>query len=102
MRFGTAILSAAAALSSCASTDPSGSAGQRRVTYACEHGANLTVVYTEGQARIEDGDGKPIVMPQRPSGSGFWYESPTHSLRGKGDEVTYTVGRMVPMKCRAT
>lgn len=86
-------------LGACATAAPG---GDRRVTYACDRGPGLTVVYTEGAARIEGADGQAIVLPQRPSGSGFWYETPTHSLRGKGDEVTYTVGRMVPMTCKAS
>jgi membrane-bound inhibitor of C-type lysozyme len=91
------ILCAFAGLSACASM----AGGERRVTYACDRGPGLTVVYTEGAARIVGSGGEDIVLPQRPSGSGFWYETPQHSLRGKGNEVTYTVGRMVPMTCKA-
>lgn len=89
------------ALAACASKEPAAPGGERRVTYSCELGSDITVVYSPGQARIEGANGGGMVLPQKPSGSGFWYESPTHSLRGKGDEVSYTVGRMVPMTCRA-
>ncbi|MEW5683541.1 MAG: MliC family protein [Pseudomonadota bacterium] len=91
------ILSAAAGLAGCASMKAEG----RKVTYVCDRGPGLTVVYSEGLARIEAADGASITLQQRPSASGTWYESPTHSLRGKGDEVTYTIGRMVPMQCKA-
>ncbi|PZQ60953.1 MAG: hypothetical protein DI570_13340 [Phenylobacterium zucineum] len=90
-------LSVAVILAGCASTKSEG----RRVTYACDRGPGLAVVYTEGVARIEASDGVAIVLPQRPAASGTWYENATHSLRGKGDEVTYTIGRMVPMQCKA-
>ena len=85
----------AAALSGCATTGP-----VRRVSYVCQSGNALDVLYTGETARILATAGKPIVLRQRETGSGFWYESPTHSLRGKGQEVTYTVGRMAPMTCR--
>nr|WP_295111329.1 MliC family protein [uncultured Caulobacter sp.] len=74
----------------------------RRVTYGCDRGPDLTVVYGEGTASIIGSDGgAAVVLPQKPAASGVWYETPTHSIRGKGDEVTYTVGRMVPMTCKA-
>ncbi len=95
---------AAMLLAGCATTKPPTTPPQdeRRVTYGCDRGPDLTVVYTEGQASIIGSDGSAaVVLPQRPSASGFWYETPTHSIRGKGDEVTYTVGRMVPMSCKA-
>lgn len=75
---------------------------ERRVTYTCDRGPGVTVVYAGDSARIESADGGSVTLAQRPAGSGSWYESPTHSIRGKGDEITYTVGRMVPMTCRAS
>ncbi|WP_057882751.1 MliC family protein [Tsuneonella troitsensis] len=91
--FGAVLLTAA--LAGCATIGP-----VRRVAYVCESGTALDVLYTGETARIMATVGKPIVLQQRETGSGFWYESPTHSLRGKGEEVTYTVGRMAPMTCR--
>ena len=86
------------ALSACATTTSAPS--ERRVTFDCDQDRDLTVVFEENQARIINTDGSEIVIPQRPSGSGFWYESPTHSLRGQGTEMTYTIGRMAPIQCR--
>jgi len=75
---------------------------ERRVTYSCDRGPGLTVVYERRAARIvTPGDDRGILLPQKRSGSGFFYQSATHSIRGKGDEITYTVGRMVPMTCRS-
>lgn len=78
-----------------------GDASERRVVYTCNYGPNLTVVYAGSVARIESADGT-VTLRQRPSGSGFWYESVTHSLRGKGDEVTYVDRQMAPRLCHAS
>ncbi len=77
-----------------------GAADGLRVTYACDRGPDLVVVYVRKTARIESGDGPPLVLPQQRSGSGFAYGTATHTLRGKGDDVTYTIGRMTPLQCR--
>ena len=73
---------------------------ERRVVYACSYGPNLTVVYAPSVARIESPEGT-VTLRQRTSGSGFWYESATHSLRGSGDEITYKDRQMSPKQCRA-
>jgi membrane-bound inhibitor of C-type lysozyme len=93
----TLFVLAAVALTGCASM--SGST-ERRVTYACERGADLTVVFDGGAARIVNPDGSEIVLPSRETGSGFLYETPTHSLRGQGTEAIYTIGRMAPIRCQ--
>lgn len=89
---------AIAALGGCATDRPG---PMRQVAYGCDRGAGITVQYSGNEAAIIGSGGERIVMQQRPSGSGFWYQSPTHSIRGKGDMITYTVGRMVPMTCTA-
>ena len=96
---------AAILVAGCATTAPATAPPapeEHRVTYGCDRGPDLTVVYAEGQASIIGSDGTAaIVLPQKPAASGVWYETATHSIRGKGDEVTYTVGRMAPMTCKA-
>jgi len=88
---------AAVALAAC-STTPDVAEG--RFTYACDRGQTVTVVYAGETARIENPGEQPIVLQRRPSGSGLWYESPTHTIRSRGDEIVYTIGRMTPMVCR--
>ena len=78
-----------------------GQPSERRVTYACNYGPNLTIVYSRATARIESADGT-VTLQQRPAASGFWYESATHSLRGSGDEITYKDRQMAPRQCRAS
>lgn len=92
------LLMTAVALAACA-TKP-GSV-ERRMIYACDGGPRVTVVYADDVARIEDdGGGAPVVLRRRVSGSGLWYESPTHTVRSRGNEIVYTVGRRAPMICR--
>lgn len=91
----------AAALAACATTTTP-EVAEGRFTYACDRGPQITVVYAGKTARIESPDGgEPIVLQRRPSGSGLWYESPTRTIRSKGGEIVYTVGRAAPMICRA-
>lgn len=90
---------ASAILAGCSTI--AGDASERRVVYECNYGPNLTVTYAQSVARIESVDGT-VTLRQRPSSSGFWYESGTHSLRGSGDEITYVDRQMAPRLCRAT
>ena len=87
----------AAAIAAC-STTPDVAEG--RYTYTCERGQTVTVVYAGETARIEQPGEQPIVLQRRPSGSGLWYESPTRTIRSRGGEIVYTIGRMAPMICR--
>ena len=86
----------AAILLGCATT----SAETRQVTYSCGEEPGLTVVFQGEVARFISTTGPAIELQRRPSGSRFWYESPTHSIRGEGRSLTYTVGRMVPIQCQ--
>lgn len=83
-------------LAACATADET----TNTVTFTCSNGTPLVVTFTDGSASIASPDG-PIVLPQQPSGSGFSYGTPQRQLRGKGREVTYTIGRMVPITCTA-
>lgn len=87
-------------LSACKSTPEAMT--DKRVAYACDRAPGIIVIYAGDTARIVGpGSNEEILLQRRPSGSGFWFESPTHSVRGKGKQITYTVGRMVPMTCTA-
>lgn len=98
MRAASLIVTSAV-LAGCATI--AGDAAERRVEYVCNYGPKLTVVYAPSVARIESADGM-VTLQQRRSGSGFWYESGSHSLRGSGNEITYVDRQMAPRKCRAS
>lgn len=91
---------ATASLVGCATHPSGGAATERRVSYTCEGGPDLTVVYGENVARVVQDDGSMLDLPEHETGSGVSYGTATHSIRGKGSELTYTVGRMVPRQCR--
>ena len=98
-RFGSA---ATAALLACACAD--GEASARQTRYACDDGTSLTVRFNAdaSEATVERPRQDPLVLPRRISGSGFLYETPQYTLRGKGNEATWTVGRRVPAQCRVS
>lgn len=101
MKAAVLIIASAASVGLAGCSTITGHASERRVTYACNYGPNLTVVYGRSFARIESANGT-VTLSQRPSGSGFWYESVTHSLRGSGKEITYKDRQMAPRQCHAT
>lgn len=84
------------AVSGCATMDGE----ERRVVYACERGADITVVYRGDEARVIEAGGE-FILRREPTASGVSYTSGTRSLRGKGDEIIYAIGRMAPMTCQA-
>lgn len=96
-----AVIVLALAGAACATPATPPESGERRVSFDCGDHPGITVIFAANEARILSADGPPIVLVQRPSGSGIWYESATHSLRGQGDQMTYTIGRMAPIQCRA-
>ena len=78
----------AACLAGCVGNGPP-TAGGRRVTYSCERGPGMTVIYSAGMARIEGGNGQTLILQRKESNNGFWYESASHRLRGKGNQVLF-------------
>ncbi|MGH8053904.1 MAG: MliC family protein [Stenotrophomonas sp.] len=89
-----------ASMAGCATHPSDSTAAERRVNYTCEGGPDLTVIYAGEVARVVQPDGSTVDLPAQVTGSGFSYGTPMHNLRGKGTELTYTVGRMVPRECR--
>ena len=83
------------------------SEARRVVRFACENGGALTVTFGEGPggegtAQVAHGAGRSVLLPQQPSGSGFRYGDAGHELRGKGEEVEWSVSGGAPVRCRAT
>jgi membrane-bound inhibitor of C-type lysozyme len=72
------------------------------VLYACDDRSTLAVRFSaDGNQAFVERPGQPTLMlPRQVSGSGFLYETPQYTLRGKGDEAIWTVGRRVPVQCR--
>ncbi|QIQ87072.1 MliC family protein [Erythrobacter sp.] len=99
MRFsGYALALGALALAGCTYDDASDSAAS--VYYQCDRGPLLTVDYLEGdRVQVQVGDEEPLILPQVPAASGAKYMTARHTFWDRGDEATWTVGRMMPMTC---
>jgi membrane-bound inhibitor of C-type lysozyme len=95
----TIIVSAAGLLAAGCETAPPPSPA-RNVHFACDNGSSLDVVFEGSRATVTPAGGEPLALPQAMAADGFLYATPQHSLRGKGDEVTWTVGKMVPTSCK--
>lgn len=68
--------------------------------FHCQDGTILSIHFHDQQATVVTPDGTVITLPQQPSASGFWYSTGRHELRGKGNEITWTIGRRVPVTCQ--
>jgi membrane-bound inhibitor of C-type lysozyme len=82
-----------AAWFACACAD--GGSSAREARYACEDGASLSVRFSAdgNEAAIERPRQESLVLPRRAAASGFLYETSQYTLRGKGDEAMWPVGR---------
>ena len=85
--FTTVLL--ATCLGGCVTGNTPPTAGGRQVSYACDRGPGMTVIYAGDMARIENGNGQTLLLQRKKSDDGFWYESSTLRLRGKGNMLTY-------------
>ena len=79
----------AVCLAGCVAGNGAPTAGGRRVSYSCDRGPGMTVIYAGGMARVENGNGQTYILQKKESHSGFWYESPVLRLRGRGSMLTY-------------
>jgi membrane-bound inhibitor of C-type lysozyme len=98
----TLILSAAL-LTGCAATpQPGEPTGERRVQFQCANGEQFEMrFFTLQGVAVLVRNGRTIELQQQPAASGFRYGNGPNSVRGKGDELTLEIGRMVPIHCQA-
>ncbi|NQY89254.1 MAG: MliC family protein [Colwellia sp.] len=78
----------------------------KNVTYTCNRNTHLSVNFTypnnesEQSIVIINGFGKKaIILPNKAIASGFLFSNGKYTLRGKGEKITWTVGRMAPFQC---
>jgi membrane-bound inhibitor of C-type lysozyme len=69
--------------------------------FTCADGSHFSASFPEGKALVTLPDHQTVTLPQRRSGSGYWYSSGRYELRGKGKEATWTVGRRTPTSCQS-
>lgn len=93
----------ATALALSAAAPAATAAPARAITavYACDDGSTLRARFAGSSARVTlpGRARRQVDLPQQRSGSGFIYATPRYELRGKGDDVTWTVGRRAPLRC---
>jgi heat shock protein HslJ len=103
------LTTAVALLLGCAATliagprTPQASSGPatRSVTYLCDDGQRLSVTFDDKTARLVDASGRSATLDQRPAASGIFYEAAGESLRGKGQEVTWSRPGVPAVSCRS-
>ena len=107
----------ALALTACSSSQVT----KKQQVYRCERGSvlNITIIervyptslkgrhskirnLTQATAAIVNVNGEQVAtLPAEEVASGFKYSDGHYSLRGKGNEATWTVGKMVDEQCIA-
>ena len=94
---------AACLLSACTDTAThANSPDVREVFFSCGNGESVAVRFFPAQGvAVLVRDGQTIELQQQPSGSGFIYSNGPNTIRGKGDDLTVEIGRMVPVQCKA-
>jgi membrane-bound inhibitor of C-type lysozyme len=91
-----------AALVAACATPPNQSPSAIDVEFACTNGETISVRYQrDPDVAILLRNGNAIELPQQRSGSGFIYSNGPNTIRGKGDDLTVEIGRMVPLHCTA-
>lgn len=89
--------SGAALLAACA---PAGGPGVSAY-YDCGGGTRLKVDnLPDDRIVVQMNDNAPVTLPAEKAASGAKYMSATHQFWSKGDEATWSVGRMAPMTCQ--
>lgn len=106
MKTTLAALFAACAACACSSVpgaaDAPPASDVREVAFTCSNGEALVVRFNREEERaVMVRNGNEIELQQRPSASGFIYSNGPNTIRGKGDELTVEIGRMVPLQCQA-
>jgi membrane-bound inhibitor of C-type lysozyme len=70
-------------------------------TYTCTGGQTLDVVFTDGKATVTPQGGEAVALTQAVTADGFEYRDEHHSLRGRGDDATWTVHGTEQLNCTA-
>ncbi len=71
------------------------------VEYLCTDRTALRVTFVENAASVLMASGYAVQLPQQMAGSGFRYADERHELRGKGNDITWTLGNSEPLHCSA-
>lgn len=85
---------------SCACSSTPSARADRNVSFACTNGESISVAFSPANGTaVLARNGENIELKQQPSGSGFMYSNGPNTIRGKGNDLTVEIGRMVPLQC---
>ncbi len=100
MKTSLSALLVAFTVGACSSSPPA--PVEHDVAFSCTNGESISVRFSPTKhTAILTRHGNNIELQQQPSGSGFIYSNGPNTIRGKGNELTVEIGRMVPIHCKA-
>lgn len=72
-----------------------------KAKYVCNKGQSLKVVFQGSKATVTPTGGRTVTLRQGLSGDGFLYAKGKTTLRGRGDDATWTSSHGKPLSCTA-
>lgn len=90
---------AAGALTACSLW--SGPAAPPQVAYDCDDGSSLVVQFAPDTALVKTQIGETFRLAQQPAASGIWYAADGNTLRGKGEQATWSTPGGAEKTCRS-
>ena len=77
------------------------------IHYNCGNNREISVSFTsinkknslQNTVIVNSQGSKPIILAAKQVTSGFLYTNGKYTFTGKGNDVQWTIGRMMPMKC---
>lgn len=72
-----------------------------KAKYYCNKGQSLKVVFQGNKAIVTPKGANTVTLKQGMAADGFYYVKGKYSLRGRGDEATWTTGWGKPFSCHA-
>jgi membrane-bound inhibitor of C-type lysozyme len=100
MKTGMIVAAAAMALVLAGCNEEIGGPGASTY-YDCGDGVRLKVDSVDIRSvTVQMNNDPPVTLPAVKAASGAKYMSATHEFWSKGEEATWTVGRMAPMTCK--
>ena len=71
-------------------------------SYLCDRGTEIIQVrfYLNKDVAVLTRKQQILELTREPAASGFLYAMGSTTMRGKGEDLTLTIGRMVPLQCK--
>lgn len=94
---------AASAMAACTTPSaPPSPPSHQGVAFRCDNGETVHVRFDKArESAVLVRGGEEIELLQQRTGSGFSYSNGPNTIRGKGDQLSVEIGRMVPIACVA-